>query len=60
MSTAQVGSLDGRTTTRVPQEVAIEAARQYGHHLRVARVRELNDKAKPDHWRAAWRGERRD
>ena len=58
MSTAQVGSLDGRTTNRVPQEVAIEVARQDGHHPLVARVHELDDKAKPDHWRAAWREKR--
>jgi len=35
------------------QAAAIEAARQQGHKPLVARVRELNDKDKPDHWRAA-------
>lgn len=35
------------------QEEAIKQARKDGHHPLVARVRTLNDKDKPDHWRAA-------
>ena len=35
------------------QREAIEWARKEGHHPLVARVRNLNDKVKPDHWRAA-------
>ncbi len=35
------------------QEEAIEQARKDGHRPLVARVRELNDKDKPDHWREA-------
>ncbi len=35
------------------QEAAIAAAKADGHKPLVARVRELNDKDKPDHWRAA-------
>jgi hypothetical protein len=35
------------------QEKAIEAAKAGGHKPLVARVRHLNDKDKPDHWRAA-------
>lgn len=35
------------------QQAAIEEARKDGHHPLVARVRTLNDKNKPDHWRAA-------
>ena len=35
------------------QEAAIEAAKAQGHQPLVARVRTLNDKDKPDHWRAA-------
>jgi hypothetical protein len=34
------------------QEEAIEWAKSNGHPAHVARVRHLNDKAKPDHWRA--------
>ena len=33
------------------QEEAIEWARTNGHAPHVARVRNLNDKARPDHWR---------
>ena len=33
------------------QEAAIHWARTSGHTPHVARVRHLNDKAKPDHWR---------
>ena len=35
------------------QEDAIEWARKEGHHPLVARVRTLNDKNEPDHWRSA-------
>ena len=35
------------------QREAIEWARKQGHHPLVARVRHLNDKKIPDHWRAA-------
>ena len=35
------------------QEEAIVGAKRQGHHPLVARVRHLNDKDKPDHWRAA-------
>jgi hypothetical protein len=34
------------------QEAAVERAQSNGHTPHVARVRHLNDKAKPDHWRA--------
>jgi hypothetical protein len=35
------------------QVEAIRWAQQRGHHPLVARVRHLNDKKIPDHWRAA-------
>ena len=35
------------------QREAIAWAQQQGHHPLVARVRHLNDKKKPDHWRSA-------
>jgi hypothetical protein len=35
------------------QQEAIDWARKNSHHPLVARVRNLNDKKKPDHWRAA-------
>jgi hypothetical protein len=35
------------------QHEAIEWARKQGHHPLVARVRHLNDKKVPDHWRSA-------
>jgi hypothetical protein len=35
------------------QEDAIDWARKHGHEPLVARVRHLNDKKKPDHWRPA-------
>jgi hypothetical protein len=38
--------------TAKTQEAAIEWAKSNGHTPHVARVRHLNDKAKPDHWRA--------
>jgi hypothetical protein len=33
------------------QAEAIEWAKKRGHHPLVARVRQLNDKKNPDHWR---------
>jgi hypothetical protein len=38
--------------TAKTQEEAIKWAKSNGHTAHVARVRRLNDKAKPDHWRA--------
>lgn len=35
------------------QEAAIDWARKEGHHPLAARVRHLNDKKNPDHWRSA-------
>jgi len=35
------------------QREAVEWAKKNGHAPHVARVRHLNDKKKPDHWRAA-------
>ena len=35
------------------QNEAIKWAKSQGHQPLVARVRHLNDKKKPDHWRAA-------
>ena len=35
------------------QRQAIDWAKAKGHHPLVARVRHLNDKRIPDHWRAA-------
>ena len=35
------------------QKEAIDWAKHQGHHPLVARVRHLNDKKIPDHWRAA-------
>ena len=40
------------TTTKTQAE-AIAWARTNGHRPHVARVRHLNDKNKPDHWREA-------
>jgi hypothetical protein len=37
------------------QREAIDWAKSEGHHPLVARVRHLNDKKVPDHWRAARR-----
>jgi hypothetical protein len=34
------------------QREAIDWAKAQGHHPLVARVRHLNDKNKPDHWRS--------
>jgi hypothetical protein len=39
-------------TTRTQKE-AIDWAKAEGHSPLVARVRHLNDKKKPDHWRSA-------
>ncbi len=39
-------------TSRTQQE-AVTWAKQNGHAPLVARVRHLNDKKKPDHWRSA-------
>jgi hypothetical protein len=38
------------------QEEAIGWAKSQGHSPHVARVRHLNDKKIPDHWRAIWGG----
>lgn len=35
------------------QKEAIDWAKKNNHHPLVARVRHLNDKKNPDHWRAA-------
>jgi hypothetical protein len=35
------------------QTEAIEWSKKNGHSPHVARVRHLNDKAQPDHWRSA-------
>jgi len=39
--------------TSKTQQEAIDWARNKGHEPLVARVRDLNDKKKPDHWRPA-------
>lgn len=39
--------------TSKTQREAIDWAKAQGHHPLVARVRNLNDKKKPDHWRVA-------
>jgi hypothetical protein len=39
--------------TSKTQKEAIHWAEAKGHHPLVARVRHLNDKKNPDHWRAA-------
>lgn len=39
--------------TFATQKEAIEWAKSEGHAPLVARVRHLNDRKKPDHWRAA-------
>jgi hypothetical protein len=38
--------------TSKTQKEAIDWSKQNGHTPHVARVRHLNDKKKPDHWRA--------
>ncbi len=40
-------------TTAKTQHEAIEWARKQGHRPLVARVRHMNDKRVPDHWREA-------
>ena len=48
-----VESHDGRLLgSFYTQEMAIAWAKLNGHTPLVARVRHLNDKDKPDHWRA--------
>ena len=37
--------------TTATQQEAIDWAKNHGHAPLVARVRHLNDKEKPDHWR---------
>ena len=44
---------DHTLATFKTQHDAIDWAKQNGHAPHVARVRHLNDKQKPDHWRAA-------
>lgn len=44
---------DNVLKTSSTQREAIDWARSKGHTPLVARVRHLNDKKKPDHWRAA-------
>lgn len=39
--------------TSKTQKESIDWAKAQGHHPLVARVRHLNDKKNPDHWRAA-------
>ena len=39
-------------STHNTQEEAIDWAKKHGHTPHVARVRHLNDKKKPDQWRA--------
>lgn len=39
--------------TSKTQHEAIQWAKSQGHHPLVARVRHLNDKKIPDHWRSA-------
>jgi hypothetical protein len=39
--------------TAPTQRGAIDWAKARGHHPLVARVRHLNDKKNPDHWRSA-------
>lgn len=44
---------DNVLATFYTQYEAIHWAKQAGHSPLVARVRHLNDKKKPDHWRSA-------
>jgi hypothetical protein len=44
---------DHALATFKTQREAIDWAKKNGHHPLVARVRNLNDKKKADHWRAA-------
>jgi hypothetical protein len=48
-----VDHADDVLATFKTHEEAINWARKNGHDPHVARVRHLNDKKKPDHWRAA-------
>jgi hypothetical protein len=43
---------DARSAFKTQQE-AIELAKSNGHSPLVARVRHMNDKTSPDHWRSA-------
>ena len=43
---------DHEIATFKTQREAIDWAKRHGHVPHVARVRHLNDKKKPDHWRA--------
>ena len=45
-------SADNILKTTATQKAAIDWAKANGHSPHVARVRNLNDKKKPDHWRA--------
>jgi hypothetical protein len=45
-------SADHLLKTFSTQKEAIEWAKKQGHHPLVARVRHLNDKKRPDHWRS--------
>ena len=47
------GHADHVLETFKTQHEAVEWARKHGHHPLVARVRHLNDKKVPDHWRGA-------
>ena len=42
---------DHALSTHKTQQEAINWAKKHGHAPLVARVRHLNDKMKPDHWR---------
>ncbi len=44
---------DSVLATFKTQREAIEWAKRERHHPLVARVRHLNDKKRPDHWRSA-------
>jgi hypothetical protein len=44
---------DNRLASFATQRDAIAWAKQQGHHPLVARVRHLNNKKVPDHWRSA-------
>jgi hypothetical protein len=44
---------DSELHTSSTQQGAITWAKSQGHSPLVARVRHLNDKKKPDHWRSA-------
>ena len=47
------GHADDVLGTFPTQREAIDWAKSRGHHPLVARVRHLNDKKTPDHWRSA-------